>query len=188
MQRSEPVRWSEILTTAGAGFEVLGLGFTGFALWDRGERHNAPPGRLRRAYHWIDDRIRARFGQSRPQFIEPRPARVTITTGGVWPRARPGEIADDASVEDKVAWLTGYVELLDRDIQAMIEEFLMLPDEVRSEHKATTKALEQRLARQNDEFSGGNNRGPRLGVVWPGGRLRWCVPRPRRLLAQLADP
>jgi hypothetical protein len=153
VQRSEAVGWSGFLTTIGAGIEVCGLGLTGVALWDRGERHNAPPGRLRRASRWIDDRIRARLGRPRPQFIEPQPARVTITTGGVWPRARPGEIADDAPVDDKVAWLTRYVELLDRDIDAMIGEFHKLPDQVRSEFKATTKALEQRLARQKDEFS-----------------------------------
>jgi hypothetical protein len=166
VQCSEAVWWSWILTTVGAVLEVAGLGFTGFALWDRGERHNAPPGRLRRAYRRIDHRLRARFGQPRPQVIWPEPVTVTITPGRLWPRARPGEIADHASVDDKLTWLTRYVNLLDGDIDEVIKELGKMPEEVRSDLKAVRKALEERLARQQDEFT--KEMTADLGSAWAG--------------------
>jgi len=161
------VCWSDALTAIGAALEVLGLGFTGFALWERGQRHDAPPGRLRRAYRWIDNRIRAHFGQPRTQYIWPESATITITVGHLWPRARPGEIADDASVEDKLAWLTHYIELLDRDIDTMIKELgAKLPDELRSELEAVRKTLEDQLARQQDGFT--KEMTTDLGSAWAG--------------------
>jgi hypothetical protein len=118
VQRSKAVCWFQTLTTIGAVLEVAGLSFTGFALWDRGERHNAPPGRLRRGYRWIDNRIRALRGQPRPQFIEPKPVGVTVTLGQPHVGRRPGEIADDAQFDEKVAWLMLYIEDLDQDGRA----------------------------------------------------------------------
>jgi hypothetical protein len=158
--------WSGIFTTIGAILEVAGLSFTGLALWDKGERHDAPPGRLRRAYRRIDSRIRAVLGRPRAHTIDVHTAGAIATAGQVRLRARPGEIADDAPVEDKVSWLMRYVEHLDRDIRSMTEEHDQLAADLRSEHKATTAALEQRLASQDDKFT--EETIADLGSAWVG--------------------
>jgi hypothetical protein len=150
----------------GALFEVAGLSVTGLALWDRSQRHNTPPGSLRRAVRWIDNRVQACFAKPREQFISLEPAHVRMTTGQVWPRARPGEIADGASVDDKVVWLIRYVGLLDGDIDTLIKERGNLADELRSELKATAADLEQQLARQRDEFT--QEMVADLGAAWFG--------------------
>lgn len=105
MQCSEAVWWSWNLTTVGAVLEVVGLGFTGVALWDRGERHNAPPGRVRRWYRRVDSRIRARLGRPRTRVVQADAAGAIATAGQVRVQARPGVIADDAPLDDQVAWL-----------------------------------------------------------------------------------
>jgi hypothetical protein len=155
-----------ILTTVGAVLEVAGLSFTGLALWDRGERHNAPPGRVRRWYRRIDSRIRARLGRPRTHVVHAHLAGGVATAGQVRLQARPREIADDAPVGDKVAWLMRYVEHLDRDMQSRIEEHDKLAADLRSEHKATTAALEQRLASQDERFTG--EMIADLGSAWVG--------------------
>ena len=155
-----------ILTTIGAGFEVLGLGFTGFALWDKGERHKAPPGRLRRAYRWIDGRIRLRLGRPRTHFVYAGSPGGIATAGQVRVRARPSDLADDASVDDRVAWLMRYVEHLDRDMQSRIEDHDKLAAELRSELKAATTALEQRLTRQDESLT--EEMVADLGSAWAG--------------------
>jgi hypothetical protein len=160
------VWWSQVLTTVGAVLEIAGLTFTGVALWDRGERHGAPPGRVRRAYRRIDSRIRARLGRPRTQTLEVQPAGVVVTAGQVRLRARPGELADDASVEDKVAWLVRYVEHLDRESQSMIEEHDKLGADLRSELKTATTTIEQRLTHQDVRFT--EEMVADLGSAWVG--------------------
>jgi hypothetical protein len=163
---SKAVNWSQALTTIGAALEIVGLSVTGHALWVRGSRHNAPPGLLRRTYRRTENRIRAWLGWHKTQEIDLQAGELTLTPGHMWARALPGEIADDASLDDKVAWLRRYVENLDRDITSLIKEHGELADQLRSESRAATTALEQRLTDQDERFT--QEAIADLGLAWAG--------------------